>query len=58
MVLEGVFAGMDPGVVQSACGWPLRVAPHVREIEPPSEEEIALLRRLDPYHYYLTPGRY
>jgi glutaconate CoA-transferase subunit B len=58
MVLEGVFAGMDPGVVQSACGWPLRIAGRVREIEPPSEEEVALLRRLDPYHYYLTPGRY
>jgi glutaconate CoA-transferase subunit B len=58
MVLEGVFAGMSPEVVQAACGWPLRVAANVREVEPPSEEEIAVLRRIDPYHFYLTPGRY
>src|SRR5690606_32918796 len=58
MVLEAVFAGLDPEVVQSQCGWPLRVSPDVREIEPPTEDEVALLRRLDPYHFYLTPGRY
>jgi glutaconate CoA-transferase subunit B len=58
MVLEGVFAGMSPEVVQAACGWPLRVAANVREVEPPGEEEIAVLRRIDPYHFYLTPGRY
>jgi hypothetical protein len=34
------------------------VATNVREVEPPSEEEIAVLRRIDPYHFYLTPGRY
>ncbi len=58
MVLEGVFAGMDPEVVQAQCGWPLKVAPNVREIEPPTDEELATLRRIDPYHFYLTPGRY
>jgi hypothetical protein len=25
---------------------------------PPTHEDLALLRRLDPHHFYLTPGRY
>ncbi|MCC6388648.1 MAG: CoA-transferase subunit beta [Dehalococcoidia bacterium] len=58
MVLEAVFPGMDPDIVRLETGWPLRVADGVAEIEPPTAEEIALLRRLDPHHFYLTPGRY
>ena len=30
----------------------------VREIEPPTAEELTLLRRLDPANFYLRPGRY
>lgn len=58
MVLEAVFPGMDPEVVKMETGWELRVAESVREIEPPADDELALLRRLDPYSYYLVPGRY
>jgi len=58
MVLEAVFPNMDPDIVRLETGWALRVADDVAEIEPPAAEELALLRRLDPYHFYLTPGRY
>lgn len=58
MVLEAVYPNVDPEVVQAETGWPLRLAPSLRTIEPPAEEELSLLRRLDPYHFYLTPGRY
>lgn len=58
MVLEAVFPNMDPEVAQAECGWDLRVAKTVREMEPPTVEEVVLLRRLDPYQFYLTPGRY
>jgi glutaconate CoA-transferase subunit B len=58
MVLDAVFPNMDPEVVKIETGWDLAVAPEVREIEPPTADELSLLRRLDPYHFYLTPGRY
>jgi len=58
MVLEAVFPNMEPGDAIAECGWDLRIAPNVRELEPPTTEEVALLRRLDPYQFYLTPGRY
>lgn len=58
MVLEAVFPNMDPEIVKLETGWDLKVAERVTEIEPPTAEELTLLRRLDPYHFYLTPGRY
>ena len=58
MVLEAVFPNIDPEVVQLETGWPLKVASAVRQIEPPTAEELALMRRLDPHQFYLTPGRY
>jgi len=58
MVLEKVFPNMDPEIVGLETGWDLRVAETVREVEPPTAEELALLRRLDPHKFYLTPGRY
>lgn len=58
MVLEAVFPNMDPDVVRIETGWDLRLAAHVATVEPPAAEELTLLRRLDPYHFYLTPGRY
>lgn len=58
LVLQAVFPGLNAEVVQVETGWPLRVADTVREIAPPTTEEIDLLRRLDPYGFYLRPGRY
>ncbi|MBK6662722.1 MAG: hypothetical protein IPG47_08175 [Thermoflexaceae bacterium] len=58
MVLERVFPNMDPDIVRLETGWDLRVAPNITEVPPPTGEELTLLRRLDPHHFYLTPGRY
>ncbi|MBI2766072.1 MAG: CoA-transferase subunit beta [Chloroflexi bacterium] len=58
MVLEAVFPNMDPDIVKLETGWNLRIADEVSELEPPTVEEIALLRRLDPHGFYLVPGRY
>jgi glutaconate CoA-transferase subunit B len=58
IVLEAVFPNLDPDTVKLETGWDLRVAPHIREVEEPTEDELTLLRRLDPHHFYLTPGRY
>jgi glutaconate CoA-transferase subunit B len=58
MVLEAVFPNITPDVVQLETGWDLRLADGMREIEPPTVEELTLLRRLDPTNFYLRPGRY
>ncbi len=58
MVLEAVFPNMSPDVVQIETGWNLKIAADVAEIPPPTSDELALLRRLDPHNFYLTPGRY
>jgi glutaconate CoA-transferase subunit B len=58
MVLEGVFPGLEPDIIQAECGWELQVGANLREISPPTDEEVATLRRIDPYQFYLTPGRY
>ena len=58
LVLEAVFPGFEPETVQALVPWPLQVAPEVREVEPPTAEELRTLRRLDPFRHYLAPGRY
>ncbi len=58
MTLESTFPGLEPDTVQAQCGWPLRISNGVKEIEPPTTDEVALLRRLDPYQFYLRPDRY
>jgi hypothetical protein len=58
MVLDGVMPNLEPDVIRIEAGWDLRVAPTLRHVEPPTSEELALLRRLDPYQFYLSPGRY
>lgn len=54
---ELVLTALHPGVtveeVQANTGWKLKVAPQLRITEPPSEEELRLLRELDPQKIYL-----
>ena len=38
---------------RGACGWELAVAPDVRELPPPTADEIAALRRWDPRGWFL-----
>lgn len=58
MVLQSLFPNIDADVVQSQTGWPLRLSSSLGEVSPPTASELALMRRLDPHKFYLTPGRY
>lgn len=40
----------------ASTGWPLKCAPQIRRTEPPTVEELALLRELDPAGIYLKNG--
>jgi len=44
--LTQVHPGVEPEQVREATGWPLRVAPAVRETDPPSSGELEALRSL------------
>ncbi|HID89277.1 MAG TPA: CoA-transferase subunit beta [Anaerolineae bacterium] len=54
---EMTLSSLHPGValeeVQAEVGWDLRVSPNLRETEPPTEEELRILREeLDPQGIY------
>jgi acyl CoA:acetate/3-ketoacid CoA transferase alpha subunit/acyl CoA:acetate/3-ketoacid CoA transferase beta subunit len=58
LVLTAVPAGDDPiedriAAARAACGWDLQVAPEVRELAPPTTDEVAALRRWDPRGWFL-----
>ena len=57
LVLSGVYAeGPEREAVaaaRAACGWELRVAPALRRFEPPSPDELRLIRLFDPRRYFL-----
>ncbi len=53
MVLESLHPGVELAEVQAEVGWALRVSPDLSETEPPTEEELRLLREeLDPQGLY------
>jgi acyl CoA:acetate/3-ketoacid CoA transferase beta subunit len=58
LVLTAVPAGDEPldvrvEAARAACGWDLAVAPTVRELAPPTREEITALRSWDPRGWFL-----
>lgn len=52
MRLVSVHAGTSPEDVQAEVGWPLVAAPDVGVTPPPTAEELAILRNLDPDGLY------
>jgi len=53
MVLESLHPGVELAEVQAEVGWELRVSPDLHGTEPPTEEELRLLREeLDPQGLY------
>lgn len=53
MALSSLHPGVDLAEVQEAVGWELKVSPDLSETEPPTEEELHLLREeLDPQGLY------
>lgn len=46
LTLRAIFEGVTADDVRAACGWPLRVAPELPTVAPPSADELAALRAL------------
>ena len=56
MELTSVHPGVSVQEVQGAVSWPLRVASHLKTTEPPTREELRLIREvLDPGGAYTAP---
>jgi glutaconate CoA-transferase subunit B len=54
LVLAALYPGTSADEVRAAVGWPLRCRETLREVEPPRERELGLLRDvLDPRGLYL-----
>ena len=57
LTLSAVHAGTAEAeavtAAREACGWELRVAPRLRRIDPPTGEELRLVRTFDPRRYFL-----
>ncbi|MEK7714452.1 MAG: CoA-transferase [candidate division NC10 bacterium] len=57
LVLTGVPADkpetQSVQAAREACGWDLKVAPGLRRFEPPTVEELRLVRLFDPRRYFL-----
>jgi len=53
MYLAEYFPGQSVEKVRANCSFDLKVAPDVRETELPTEEDIVLLRNIDPTGFYL-----
>jgi glutaconate CoA-transferase, subunit B len=53
MVLAEYFPGQSVEKVRAMCSFDLKVAEDVKETELPGEEEITLLRNIDPTGFYL-----
>lgn len=57
MYLERIHPGVDLEKVKAAVKWELAVSPSLEETEPPTEEQVAIMRTLDPLAVYLGGGR-
>jgi glutaconate CoA-transferase, subunit B len=53
LTLTAIHSGVTIDQVKANTGWALRVSPNLRETEPPTPEELRILREeLDPEHIY------
>lgn len=57
MYLEKCHPGITPEQVQANISWNLKVASKVVETEPPTKEQVEIMRILDPFGLYLGNGR-
>lgn len=48
MFLSELFPGITAEEVKAAVGWELKVAPELKEVSPPTEEEVRIMRAIDP----------
>lgn len=57
MYLEKIHPGITIEDVRACIQWDIQISPHLTETEPPTEEQVAILRTLDPSGLYLGNGR-
>ena len=53
MRIEATHAGVSPDTIRQNTGFPLLEASHIETTEPPSDEELEMLRALDPERRFL-----
>jgi len=58
MTLAGLFPGKYIEDITAEIPWALRISDNVREIAPPTTEELEMLNLLDRDYVHRTPGRY
>ncbi|MDH7497049.1 MAG: CoA-transferase [Syntrophomonadaceae bacterium] len=57
MYLEKIHPGVELEKVKAAVKWDLAVSPNLEVTEPPTEEQVMIMRTLDPLAVYLGTGR-
>jgi glutaconate CoA-transferase subunit B len=57
MYLDSYHPGLKPEEVKNNVSWELIISPNVSETEAPSQEQVEIMRILDPYGLYLGNGR-
>ncbi len=57
MYLEKIHPGVKLENIKAAVKWDLAVSPNLVETEPPTEEQVMVMRTLDPLKVYLGNGR-
>ncbi|MGS0764023.1 CoA-transferase subunit beta [Syntrophomonas curvata] len=57
MYLEKCHPGVRPEQVQASVSWDLKIAPQPAATEPPTTEQVEIMRTLDPFGLYLGNGR-
>lgn len=58
LTLVRTYPGITAEAVAAMVPWKLRIASHLDECEAPTDDELRLLRHLDPGPTYLRAGRY
>ena len=53
MYLQSLFPGVTVKYVQDLVGWDLQVSPDLNEVEPPTEEQVHVMRGYDPMGFIL-----
>jgi glutaconate CoA-transferase subunit B len=57
MFLEKIHPGVDLEKIKAAVQWDLAISPNLIETELPTEEQVMIMRTLDPLAVYLGNGR-
>jgi glutaconate CoA-transferase, subunit B len=58
MYLDSIFPNVSVDTVKEMTGWDLKVSDELKQVDPPTMEEVILLRTLDPLQFHLGYGRY